>query len=90
AGRARARPRPPSAVADRRRFRPRPRPRAPARAQAAHLDRRGRRCSGQGQVRGARRDRAELATYYNAADIFISTPWYEPFGITPLEAMACG
>jgi D-inositol-3-phosphate glycosyltransferase len=37
-----------------------------------------------------RRDRAELATYYNAADIFVSTPWYEPFGITPLEAMACG
>jgi phosphoheptose isomerase len=37
-----------------------------------------------------RRDRHELATYYNAADVFISTPWYEPFGITPLEAMACG
>ncbi|MFL5779259.1 MAG: glycosyltransferase [Chloroflexota bacterium] len=37
-----------------------------------------------------RRDREELATYYNAADIFLSTPWYEPFGITPLEAMACG
>jgi D-inositol-3-phosphate glycosyltransferase len=37
-----------------------------------------------------RRDRHELATYYNAADIFVSTPWYEPFGITPLEAMACG
>jgi phosphoheptose isomerase len=37
-----------------------------------------------------RRDRDELAAYYNAADIFISTPWYEPFGITPLEAMACG
>jgi len=37
-----------------------------------------------------RRDRAELAAYYNAADIFVTTPWYEPFGITPLEAMACG
>jgi D-inositol-3-phosphate glycosyltransferase len=37
-----------------------------------------------------RRDREELAAYYNAADIFVSTPWYEPFGITPLEAMACG
>jgi len=22
--------------------------------------------------------------------VFVSTPWYEPFGITPLEAMACG
>jgi phosphoheptose isomerase len=37
-----------------------------------------------------RRDRAELKAYYNAADIFVSTPWYEPFGITPVEAMACG
>jgi D-inositol-3-phosphate glycosyltransferase len=37
-----------------------------------------------------RRDRHELAAWYNAADIFVSTPWYEPFGITPLEAMACG
>ncbi|MFL5755147.1 MAG: glycosyltransferase [Chloroflexota bacterium] len=37
-----------------------------------------------------RRDRPELAAYYNSADIFVSTPWYEPFGITPLEAMACG
>ena len=24
------------------------------------------------------------------ADVFVTTPWYEPFGITPLEAMACG
>lgn len=37
-----------------------------------------------------RRGREELKYYYNAADIFVSTPWYEPFGITPLEAMACG
>jgi glycosyltransferase involved in cell wall biosynthesis len=37
-----------------------------------------------------RRDRDEIASYYTAADLFISTPWYEPFGITPLEAMACG
>ena len=36
-----------------------------------------------------RRDRNELADYYAAADVFVSTPWYEPFGITPLEAMAC-
>ena len=34
--------------------------------------------------------REELKQYYNAADIFVTTPWYEPFGITPLEAMACG
>lgn len=37
-----------------------------------------------------RRSRDQLKYYYNAADIFVSTPWYEPFGITPLEAMACG
>src|SRR5690554_875130 len=37
-----------------------------------------------------RKDRTLLKYYYSAADIFITTPWYEPFGITPLEAMACG
>jgi len=36
-----------------------------------------------------RRSRARLHLYYNAADVFVTTPWYEPFGITPLEAMAC-
>ncbi|MDQ4149781.1 MAG: glycosyltransferase [Actinomycetota bacterium] len=34
--------------------------------------------------------REALKYYYNAADIFVTTPWYEPFGITPVEAMACG
>jgi D-inositol-3-phosphate glycosyltransferase len=33
--------------------------------------------------------RNELADYYSAANVFVTTPWYEPFGITPLEAMAC-
>jgi hypothetical protein len=33
--------------------------------------------------------RAELRDYYSAADVFVTTPWYEPFGITPVEAMAC-
>jgi len=33
--------------------------------------------------------RAELRYYYGAADVFVTTPWYEPFGITPVEAMAC-
>ena len=37
-----------------------------------------------------RKDRDRLRFYYAASDIFITTPWYEPFGITPLEAMACG
>ncbi|HLW66336.1 MAG TPA: glycosyltransferase family 1 protein [Gemmataceae bacterium] len=36
------------------------------------------------------RGRAELRAYYAAADVFVTTPWYEPFGITPVEAMACG
>lgn len=35
------------------------------------------------------RTRRELRAYYGAADVFVTTPWYEPFGITPLEAMAC-
>jgi len=37
-----------------------------------------------------RRGRDALKLYYSAADVFVTTPWYEPFGITPLEAMACG
>lgn len=36
------------------------------------------------------RPRSVLRDFYSAADVFVSTPWYEPFGITPLEAMACG
>jgi D-inositol-3-phosphate glycosyltransferase len=37
-----------------------------------------------------RRNRDALRDWYVAADVFVTTPWYEPFGITPLEAMACG
>ncbi|HVE11791.1 MAG TPA: glycosyltransferase, partial [Elusimicrobiota bacterium] len=37
-----------------------------------------------------RKARERLKYYYSAADVFVSTPWYEPFGMTPLEAMACG
>lgn len=37
-----------------------------------------------------RKGRDALKLYYSAADVFVSTPWYEPFGITPVEAMACG
>ncbi|HEX6704578.1 MAG TPA: glycosyltransferase family 1 protein [Albitalea sp.] len=36
------------------------------------------------------RQREDLRSCYAAADVFVTTPWYEPFGITPLEAMACG
>jgi len=36
------------------------------------------------------RGREMLKYFYSAADVFVTTPWYEPFGITPLESMACG
>lgn len=31
-----------------------------------------------------------LCQYYSAADVAVTTPWYEPFGLTPLEGQACG
>ncbi len=37
-----------------------------------------------------RRGRDALRYLYSAADVFVTVPWYEPFGITPVEAMACG
>jgi len=37
-----------------------------------------------------RRKRAQLRYFYSAANVFVTTPWYEPFGITAVEAMACG
>jgi D-inositol-3-phosphate glycosyltransferase len=36
------------------------------------------------------RPRNMLRYYYSATNVFVTTPWYEPFGITPVEAMACG
>ncbi|MGA0568101.1 glycosyltransferase [Rathayibacter sp. KR2-224] len=35
-------------------------------------------------------DQTELPRWYRSADVVVCTPWYEPFGIVPLEAMACG
>lgn len=32
----------------------------------------------------------DMPALYRAADAVVATPWYEPFGIVPLEAMACG
>ena len=34
--------------------------------------------------------RARVPALIRSADVVVCTPWYEPFGITPLEAMACG
>lgn len=36
-----------------------------------------------------RKARTELRHCYGAADVFVTTPWYAPFGITAVEAMAC-
>ncbi len=35
------------------------------------------------------RPQEDLRHYYGAADLAVSVPHYEPFGMTPLEAMAC-
>lgn len=37
-----------------------------------------------------RRPRQALRDYYCASNVVVTTPWYEPFGLTPLEAMASG
>ncbi len=33
---------------------------------------------------------ARMPQWYRSADVLAAAPWYEPFGLTPLEAMACG
>jgi glycosyltransferase involved in cell wall biosynthesis len=43
------------------------------------------------RVRYINATRAELRDYYAAADVCVfPTEWDEPFGLVPLEAMACG
>jgi glycosyltransferase involved in cell wall biosynthesis len=34
--------------------------------------------------------RTDMPALLRSADAVLCTPWYEPFGIVPLEAMACG
>ena len=34
--------------------------------------------------------RADVPPLIRSADAVVSVPWYEPFGIVPVEAMACG
>ncbi len=41
------------------------------------------------ELRG-RVERACLPALVRSADAVVCVPWYEPFGIVPLEAMACG
>jgi glycosyltransferase involved in cell wall biosynthesis/phosphoheptose isomerase len=35
-------------------------------------------------------ERADLPALVRSCDVVVCAPWYEPFGIVPLEAMACG
>ncbi len=34
--------------------------------------------------------RPDMPALLRSADVVVCTPWYEPFGLVPLEAMACG
>lgn len=34
--------------------------------------------------------RGDMPSLLRSADVVVCSPWYEPFGIVPLEAMACG
>jgi type III pantothenate kinase len=45
--------------------------------------------SGRVDLRG-RVERDALPALLRSCDALVTVPWYEPFGITPLEAMACG
>jgi glycosyltransferase involved in cell wall biosynthesis len=36
------------------------------------------------------KDEEEMAALYRAADVFVSSSWFEAFSLPPLEAMACG
>ena len=54
-----------------------------------------RRVAAQAQVSGrvtftGRVGHKEVPALLRSADVIVSAPWYEPFGIVPLEAMACG
>jgi D-inositol-3-phosphate glycosyltransferase len=48
-------------------------------------------CGAGDRVRLVGAVRAEdMPRWYRSADVLAAAPWYEPFGLTPLEAMACG
>jgi glycosyltransferase involved in cell wall biosynthesis len=49
------------------------------------------RCGVPGQIRFVGQiPRAGVPALLRSADVVVSVPWYEPFGMVPLEAMACG
>ena len=66
--------------------------RAGRRPGGAAADRAGRAGSGSPGGSGcwAGSGAADLPALYRSADLVVNVPWYEPFGIVPLEAMACG
>lgn len=45
--------------------------------------------AGRVELRG-RLTRAEVPPLLRSADVVVSAPWYEPFGMVAVEAMACG
>lgn len=48
-------------------------------------------CGVQDRVRLVDRiPRHDVPALLRSADVVVSVPWYEPFGMVPLEAMACG
>ena len=70
---------------DRARARRRPRGAAAARRSREHAG-----VADRVELRGARRRASDLPALLRSADASCRVPWYEPFGIVPLEAMACG
>ncbi|WP_436760252.1 glycosyltransferase [Streptosporangium sp. V21-05] len=59
--------------------------------EAGRLSRVAARCGVADRVRFLGRvGRESVPTLMRSADVVVSMPWYEPFGIVPLEAMACG
>ncbi len=45
---------------------------------------------GENVIFKGKRDQEKLRYYYSAADVFVTAPYYEPFGMTTLETMRCG
>jgi glycosyltransferase involved in cell wall biosynthesis/phosphoheptose isomerase len=65
---------------------------------AVHVDPEARRLMALAEVAGVadrvelrgRLERAEVPPLLRSADAVVAVPWYEPFGIVPVEGMACG